>query len=139
MVAQMGKTESGKHKTTDPDGRSVYVIEIDPRWKDVVEHKAKQSLAPGSCAFYVGETGLYPGARLTKHRRGAKAGSIFKQIRRARERNGEEKTLEEGVDLHLRRDLMARYPNELSGKDAKKWEKKVTSELRSKGHIVFSN
>ncbi len=135
----MVKTERGKHKTTDPDGRSVYVIEIDPRWNDVVERKAKQSLAPGRCAFYVGETGLYPGARLTKHRRGAKAGSIFKQIRRARERNGEEKTLEEGVDVRLRRDLMEPYLKNLSGKDAKKWEKKVTNYLRSAGHIVFSN
>jgi len=139
MIAQMGKTDRGKHKTTDPDGRSVYIIEIDPRWNDVVERKAKESLAPGRCAFYVGETGLYPGARLTKHRRGAKAGSIFKRIRRARERNGEKKTLEESVDVHLRRDLMEHYPNKLSGKDAKKWEKKVTSELRSEGHIVFSN
>ncbi len=139
MIAEMGKTERGKHTTTDPDGRSVYIIEIDPRWKDVVERKAKQSLAPGRCAFYVGETGLYPGARLTKHRRGAKAGSIFKRIRVARERSGEEKTLEEGVDLHLRRDLMEPYPKELSGKDAKKLEKKVARDLRSKGHIVFSN
>jgi|GEM_PF-3310175 len=139
MIAQMSKPERGKHKTTDPDGRSVYVIEIDQRWNDVVERKAKQSLAPGRCAFYVGETGLYPGARFTKHRRGAKAGSIFKRIRRARERSGEEKTLEEGVDLHLRRDLMEHYPNELSGKDAKKLEKKVAKELRSEGHIVFSN
>ncbi len=57
----------------------------------------------------------------------------------ARERNGEKKTLEESVDVHLRRDLMEHYPNKLSGKDAKKWEKKVTSELRSEGHIVFSN
>ncbi len=139
MIAQMSKPERGKHTTTDPDGRSVYIIEIDPRWKDVVERKAKQPLAPGRCAFYVGETGLYPGARLTKHRRGAKAGSIFKRIRQDRERNGEERTLEEGVDVHLRRDLMAHYPNKLSGKDAKKLEKKVTNELRSEGHIVFSN
>ena len=135
----MSETERSECTNTDPDGRSVYIIEIDPRWNDVVERKAKQALAPGRCAFYVGETGLYPGARLTKHRRGAKAGSIFKQIRRARERNGEEKTLEEGVDVRLRRDLMEPYLKNLSGKDAKKWEKKVARGLRSEGHIVFSN
>lgn len=127
-------------ETRDPDGKRVYVIEILPMWHDVAAAKAGEPIAAGSKVFYVGKTGRHLRKRYRQHRTGNKAASIFKKIRREKEKTGAaDPTLREAVDTQLRRDLTVGIPTNMTEERALQEESALAIRLRADGHTVFSN
>ena len=122
-----------------PKGKRVYVIEILEPWYEVAEELKKEELRPGMRVFYVGKTGLGARARYKQHRRGKKAGAIFRRIRAKRGSVGLRKTLEDGTDTRLRRDLMTETKGGLSEDEALGAEKRLARHLADEGHLVFQN
>ena len=127
----------------DEEPRSVYVIEIAPRWYSAIGPE----VAEGMQCLYVGESKSPPGKRFTQHRRGhgfrkrggTAAASPFRVIAAARRSAGLTGTLIDGEDAWLRRDLMERLaPEPAVGKAAALALELATAErLRSDGYFVI--
>jgi hypothetical protein len=122
-----------------PDGKRVYVIEILGPWHALaIAFAEAEPLSNAASVFYVGQTGLWPGARYRQHRLGKKSGAIFKKIRRERKKADLPPALVDGHDVRLRRDLMP--PEEHLPQDAVlELEVATASQLRAMGHLVFQN
>lgn len=137
--------EASEREWKSPDGRHVYIIEIDP---SLYPHLSGEVPA-GKHAFYVGQTCKAPRLRLAQHCLGArrmerrdpnrevpsKAGKPFKKIVRAQDGQ----PLRPGLDAWLRDDLMADIPNRLEQDEAKRIEREVADRLEAEGHWVHCN
>lgn len=117
----------------------MYVIEILEPWYELAQDEKGENLRPGMQVFYVGKTGLGARARYRRHRRGKKAGKIFKRIRAKRAEAGLRETLEDGKDSLLRRDLIIETEGGFSEAEALEREKQEALRLEALGHIVFQN
>lgn len=115
---------------------SVYVIEIMPRWHDLVA----PGLPKGKRCFYVGQTGKSLTERFWEHRTGrrkdpSKGDASAKVFRRMRRYQGGS-TLSRIHDVRLRRTLMDQV-GPLDADASLELESATVDFLRDAGHCVY--
>lgn len=138
--ARKKRRRKKKGKKAPGSPRTVYVVEIMPKWHEMVAPE----LPPGKSCFYVGETGKDdPRKRFQEHLTGEslpgeRTKKPVRPIGRLLEAN-EGRPLIEGEDLTLRIDLAERFNKQpWLGKDAaQRAERRAVISLRRGGHAVY--
>lgn len=120
---------------------SVYVIEIDERWWQLVGRAGEGTTQ----VLYVGSTDKAPEQRAAEHlegviepgRIGRNSARVFKRIRTAREQGGLMGPLEPGDDARLRADLVEHFPTRA---EARAREGSLARQLgRRRGVVALSD
>lgn len=132
---------SSKSKNAvDDELRTIYVIQIAPKWVQTV----RPELDPEIKLLYVGQSKRPPGKRFKQHRRGyhpkkkggEAAARVFRTIHSARLDQGLQGTLVKNEDAWLRRDLMNGIPVVEGKAEAEKLELATAESLRGDGYFV---
>lgn len=126
-----------RQEKPDASGRRVYIIEIMPKWYDLVA----PGLPSGKRCFYVGETGKDVSERFREHRTGGvKHGRRKKARARVFSRmanSNEGQALKKKEDLKLRRERMRSLPKQPDRESAEALEAATIDQLRREGHCVY--
>lgn len=133
-----GEVLDGK---VDSHPRSIYVIEIDPKWYEDLG----PTIPSGVTCLYVGQSKSPPKKRFKQHRRGhtyrkkggESAAKVFRNIAAARSATGAQRTLVEREDAWLRHDLMRGIEPVVGEPAALELELETAERLRAMGYHVF--